>query len=94
MKPWLETDVQHWEPQIKGLDPLPLQRPPQLDLVERSQKPKPSSSHHLETTGVKGNGRYRCSCTKYRPQKAAYPHNELGHLSKRNLKFPPAATPT
>lgn len=51
------------------------------------QEPKPSS-HHLDTTGVKGNTRHRCSCTKHRLWKPTCLHLWDASL-KCNLKVQP-----
>lgn len=72
----VEGLISKTELQIEGLDPLPTHRA-LLSLVwweEAWEKPGTQTrpSHHLEMTGVKGNGRHRCSCTKYRTRRAAY----------------------
>lgn len=51
------------------------------------QEPKPSS-HHLDTTGVKGSARHRCSCIKCRLWRPTYLHLWDTSL-KCNLKFQP-----
>lgn len=56
---------------MEGLDVLPSYRGCSACLSDEEpggdQEPKPRSSHHLETTGVKGTGRHRYYCTKYQP---------------------------